>query len=57
MLVLSQNPEQDIVIVHQDRPNEEIIISVSKNDRAIPYKRIGIECSQKYNIFRRNVVR
>lgn len=53
MLVLSQEKDEEIVIVHKDRPEEEIIVTPSSNCNHRPWKRLCFSAGIKYSIFRR----
>ncbi len=53
MLVISQEKDEEIVIVHKDRPEEEIIVRPSLNCYNRQWKRLCFSAGIKYSIFRR----
>lgn len=50
MLVLTQEQDSEIVIVHVDKPDEEIVLRTGSTER-----RIGIIANDCYSIFRRKI--
>jgi sRNA-binding carbon storage regulator CsrA len=53
MLVLTQKPDEEIVITHDEFPEDEVIIR--KTDKNKQYTRIAIQAPSGYSILRRKI--